>query len=150
MNAAEAAGLSAAGRLHLACEADLHRLPALLGLADQACAAAGADAAATYAVRLAVEEVIANIITHGYGPEGPGPIDLTLEWDANTIRVDIRDRAPRFDPDQVPAPDLEAPWESRNPGGIGWALINQLMSSVEHHFNPATGNQFTLTRTLAP
>jgi anti-sigma regulatory factor (Ser/Thr protein kinase) len=125
-------------------------LPALLALADDACAAAGADAAASYAVRLAVEEVVANIIAHGYGPHRQGPVTLIVAWDRHRVRLDIRDRAPRFEPAKVPAPDLESSWESRNPGGIGWALVNQLMDSVEHRYDPATGNQLTLTKDLAP
>lgn len=150
MKAADATDLSATHCLQLTCLAELRQLPALLALADKACAAAGADAAATYAVRLAVEEVVANIIAHGYGPHRSGPVMLALAWDRHRVRVDIHDRAPRFDPANVPAPDLDSPWESRNPGGIGWALVNQLMDSVEHRYDPATGNQLTLTKELVP
>ena len=146
----DAADLSAPQRLHLACPAELQRLPALLALADRACAAAGANAKATYAVRLAVEEVVANIITHGYGATRRGPVELTIEWNANHLRIDIRDQAPRFDPASIAAPDLDAPWESRNPGGIGWALVSQLMTTIQHHYDPATGNQLILTKVLAP
>ncbi|TWI07317.1 ATP-binding protein [Aerolutibacter ruishenii] len=147
---ADATDLSAPQRLHLTCPAELPQLPALLALADRACAAAGADAAATYAVRLAVEEVVANIIAHGYGTTRQGPVALTLDWNVDRVRIDIRDHAPRFDPEAVPAPDMDAPWESRNPGGIGWALVTRLMTTIHHRYDPATGNRFTFTRDLAP
>lgn len=147
---ADTTDLSAPQRLHLTCPAELQRLPELLALADQACCAAGASAATTYAVRLAVEEVVANIIAHGYGATRRGPVALTIEWNADRLRMDIRDHAPRFDPALVPEPDLDAPWESRNPGGIGWALVTQLMTTVEHRYEPANGNQLTLTKDLAP
>jgi anti-sigma regulatory factor (Ser/Thr protein kinase) len=150
MSTADATDLPAAHRLQLTCPAELQRLPELLALADRACAAAGADAAATYGVRLAVEEVVANIIAHGYGHHRRGPVTLTVAWDSHQVRLEIRDLAPRFEPANVPAPDLDSPWESRNPGGIGWALVNQLMDSVEHRYDPATGNQLTLTKDLAP
>lgn len=141
--------LSTAHQLHLTCPAELRRLPALLALADEACAAAGADARVTYAVRLAVEEVVANIITHGYGPLRVGLVSLTLSWDATRLRIVIQDHAPPFDPARIPPPDLEAPVETRNAGGIGWALVQQLMTTVEHSYVPEMGNRLVLTRNLA-
>lgn len=150
MNATDTPHLSTPLQLHLACPAELPQLPTLLALADRACSEAGAGMTVAYAVRLAVEEAVANIIAHGYGPTGQGSIDLTIAWNAEHIRVDIRDQAPPFDPAQVPPPDLDSPWETRNPGGIGWALINQLMDSVAHQYHPDTGNHLTLTKDLAP
>ena len=74
--------------------ATLENLPALLDAADAACLQAGASEDVRHAVRLAVEEVSVNVMTHGYANEPPGPITLALHWEqASRLTLEIIDRA---------------------------------------------------------
>ena len=109
----------------------------------QACA--GADAEAAYAVRLAVEEVFANIYEYGYAAH-EGPVDISVSRDAGGISVCITDQAPPFDPANAPAPDLGSDWEHRQPGGLGLYLVHQLMDEVEYRRGVPRGNVFTLVK----
>ena len=97
-------------------------------------------------VKLAVEEVCTNIIEHGYGPGGGGPIELSLKADDQRIVVSISDRARPFSPDDAPAPDLTSDWTMREAGGVGWHLIKQLMDTLEYESSPVLGNRLTLVK----
>jgi serine/threonine-protein kinase RsbW len=65
------------------------------------------------------------------------------------VRVRLSDEAPAFDPVDAPAPDLESPLEERDPGGLGWHLVHQLMDEVEHKPAPPRGNTYTLVKQLS-
>ena len=119
-------------------------LGALLAFVDEACEPAGPDA--TFAVRLAVEEVFTNILAHGYG--GDGPVEVAIEADADRVRVVLRDEAPAFDPGSTAAPDLAADAMDRDPGGLGWHLVRQVMDEVDHAAQGARGNTTTLVKRL--
>lgn len=77
-----------------------------------------------YGLRLAAEEIVTNIVTHGYDEAEIRPPDPTfdLEWGCEPGRVWVRlvDSARAFDPTRVPEPDdLNAPLDRREPGGLG-------------------------------
>ena len=121
-------------------------LPALMAFIDGACDALTNDGDARFAVRLAVEEVFTNILEHGY--RGNGPVTVAVDGGPRCIRVRVCDEAPVFDPADAPAPDMASPLEERDPGGLGWHLVQQLMDEVEHKPAPVRGNVFTLVKQL--
>lgn len=91
----------------------------------------GLDQATGEALRLGVEEALANIYQHGYaGCCGPVAIAFTAHPDR--LEVELEDQAPVFDPCTLSPPNLEADWRKRKLGGLGWHLINQVMDGVEH------------------
>lgn len=94
-------------------------------------------------LRLAVDEAVTNIITHGYG--GPGDIELELETDGPDLVVRLRDQAPSFDPAHAPAADLKPPGERDSPGGFGVYLMKSVMDEVRHQ-TTATGNELTMIK----
>jgi serine/threonine-protein kinase RsbW len=93
----------------------------------------------------AVDEVVTNIIVHGYRGE-PGTIELTAELIGDDIVIRIEDRAPLFDPMTNPTPDLTIPPHRRRPGGMGIHLLRLAVDSVQHRPRPGGGNILTLTR----
>jgi len=124
---------------------DLGRLHEFI---EAACREAGADENVSYALRLAVEEACANIITHGYPDATPGPIEVSLQAGAGQIAMTIADRARPFSPDDAPPPDLSAGWEDRKIGGLGWHLIKRMMDEVRYQPRPGGGNLLTLTKKI--
>ena len=97
----------------------------------------------------AVDEAATNIVIHGYG-DRRGPIDIEARVDGERIIVELRDRAPTFDPTVVPEPDLTIPPLQRRPGGMGLHLIRLATDSVAYRPRLGGGNILTLTRTLDP
>jgi serine/threonine-protein kinase RsbW len=93
----------------------------------------------------AVDESTTNIVLHGYRG-GPGSISVEVELAGDDLVVRLRDRAPTFDPTQVPPPDLTLPLETRPIGGLGVYLTRQMMDGVSHRALPQGGNELTLVK----
>ena len=121
---------------------------AVTPLTDRATATAQVGPEEAFAVRLAVEEVCTNIIAHGYGGGGSEPVSVRVSRAPGRLAVAIEDRAPPFDPADVPAPDLGADWAERPIGGMGWHLVRELMDEVRHEPGATGGNRVTLVKYL--
>jgi serine/threonine-protein kinase RsbW len=78
-------------------------------------------------LRLAVEELFVNTVTHGHGGDSNHPVDVTVRIDGGRIVLVYEDTAPEFDPfSKVEAPDPAASLEERSLGHLGVFLITQL------------------------
>jgi serine/threonine-protein kinase RsbW len=109
---------------------------------------AGLDDHAAWQVQLAVDEASTNIIQHGYDNTAPGEIELGWRVDGNQLVVTLRDRGRRFNPDDVPAPDITSPLEERQAGGLGLYLMGRLMDTVQFEFDDQQGNLLTMTKRI--
>jgi serine/threonine-protein kinase RsbW len=125
--------------------ARLEHLGELMAFLDAECARAGVQPDAAFAIRLAAEEVFVNIVRHGYGGK-PGPARVAFDRDGDRVTLTLEDEAPAFDPDDAPAPDLDADLTTRVEGGLGWHLVRKLMDDVRHRTRPGGGNVFTLVK----
>lgn len=87
----------------------------------QSANAAGLDKTASYKLRLAVDEIITNIVRYGYEQAGTrGDILVTAEIHPDRLTITTRDSAPEFNPQDAPMPDHpETPLEFRKIGGWG-------------------------------
>ena len=128
--------------------ARLAHIGELLDFVDAFCEQAAISALDQFALRLAVEEVSANVMMHGYTDKTPGPLEMAVCADADMVSVTISDRADPFDPQLAPPPDLDAPAEDRRIGGLGWHLVRQVMDEVSYRYDPTYGNIVTLTKRL--
>ena len=97
---------------------------------------------------LALDEALANILSHGYGPDSPGAIRLILEFLPDTIRLEVRDRARPFNPLEAPPPELGAELGDRPVGGLGIHLLRRVMDHVEY-VRENGENRLTLERRAA-
>jgi serine/threonine-protein kinase RsbW len=94
---------------------------------------------------LAVDEMVTNIIEHGYqGQPGSIEIEVTTQDDALIIR--LRDQASPFDPTTRPPPDLSIPFDDRPPGGLGIYLTRKVMDDIQHRATAVHGNDLTLIK----
>ncbi len=108
--------------------ADTLQLPATLdalgpirAFVDAAASAAGLDHKASYRLRLAVDEIATNVITHGYEEAGlRGDLELQAWRNGETLTIILEDDAVPFDPTTLAEPDdLGTPLEERAVGGLG-------------------------------
>jgi len=104
-----------------------------VGLAAEAC---GFDVKTIYAVELATDEAFTNIVEHAYGGESPERVECTCKITEASLIIVLHDCGQAFDPTQVAEPDLNAPLEERETGGLGIYLMRKLMDEV--HFTPAS------------
>ena len=79
--------------------------------------------------QLAVEELFANSIHHGYGEESDQPVWLSVALQGDTLRVVYADQAAAFDPFAAIEPPNDDPTTSvddRKLGGLGRLLVREL------------------------
>lgn len=130
----------------------LDSLGAIAGYVKAASAAAGLGKKAAYRLRLAVDEIATNIITHGYAEAGlEGVVGLWAEIDEKTLTISIEDTGVAYDPRQRETPDdLDLPLEQRQIGGLGVYLAIQ---SVDKFLYERVGDRnrytFIMNRTAA-
>lgn len=86
----------------------------------------------SYSIELALHETCTNIVEHAYDNAG-GRINvcMTIEERPRQVVLDVRDKGQRFDPTQVPTPDLEQV-PSR---GYGLYLVRNLVDEVVYQRN---------------
>lgn len=90
-------------------------------------AVAGMAGSLVLRLRLAVEELFVNTVTHGYGGDSDAPVDVTVCIDGARVVLVYEDSAPAFNPFAiVKRPDAEASVEARDVGRLGLFLITQL------------------------
>src|SRR5262245_28888945 len=106
----------------------------------------GLDDHAAWQVQLAVDEAATNIIQHGYEDAKRGDIELAWRLDGDELVVTLRDYGRRFNPDDVPAPDITSPLEERQAGGLGLYIMSRLMDTVRFDFDDAQGNLLTMVK----
>jgi len=87
----------------------------------------GLEKRQAYRLRLAVDEITTNIITHGYQEAGlSGDVRLESEFDGTAVIVRIYDTGSSYDPgDSMDVGDLKRPLEDRPIGGLGVFLSIQ-------------------------
>lgn len=88
----------------------------------------GYDEAATFAVRLAVEEGLNNALRYGARCSPERPVRITCEVDDACVRVRIADGGEGFNPGLVPDPTLDENLEK--PTGRGIMLMRAYMDEV--------------------
>jgi len=125
--------------------AELENLTVIRRFAEETAQGLQARQAAINDMIQAVDEAVTNIIVHGYAGR-PGPIEVELKRESDSLVVCLRDQAPRFDPTTVPSPDLTLALEKRGPGGLGLYLIRQFVDQVRYRAMPQGGNELTLVK----
>ena len=93
-------------------------------------------------INLAMEEVVANIIWHGYADNEEHWIKITMWHQDGTLTLRIEDDGIPFNPVVAETPDLERPLEERKIGGLGCYLTRCLMNHIVYE---RSGNKNILT-----
>jgi len=128
--------------------ATLESLARISDFITDATARVGLDEHTAWQVQLAVDEAATNIIQHSYDAATPGEIELQWRMEDDRLTVTLRDSGRRFNPDDVPPPDISSPLEERQAGGLGLYLMNKLMDTVEFTFGDPRGNFLTMSKQI--
>lgn len=106
-------------------------------------AAAWSAAVVAAQLRLAIEELFLNTVTHGHGGDTDAPVEVTVHIDGDHVLVYV-DTGPPFDPfAAVEAPDATAPLEARPVGRLGVFLISALAERC-HYARAGDRNRITV------
>ena len=86
----------------------------------------------TYAVRLAVEELLTNCIKFTRQEPYSDDVDVLLEVGVEGILLRLEYEGPDFDPRDAPVPDVGAPLAERPLGGLGLYLVQNMVDDLEY------------------
>lgn len=100
-----------------------------------------------FQVETAVDEACTNVIKHGYRNKG-GYIEISCDLHKDDLVITIRDRGKKFDPSQIPPPDIDTDLEERKIGGLGVYMMRKMMDEVQYTFNVETGNTLTMSKKI--
>jgi len=128
----------------------MEHLHELVEFTAQCVRESGAGAEALHDIRLAVSEVCANVVVHGYTGEHHGSIAIETTATAERLVVRIEDDAPVFDPSILSPPDTESDLQHREPGKLGWHLVHNVMDEVRHEPRGDRGNIVILAKRIGP
>jgi len=85
-----------------------------------------------FAVNLALEEILTNVISYGYQDSGEHQIIIRIFLKEGELTVKVEDDGLPFNPLEVPEPDTGKPLEERPVGGLGIHLVRNLMDGLEY------------------
>ncbi len=98
-----------------------------------------------FKVNLALEELVLNVLTHGYHG-GMSEVKVTLTSDDDAVSIEITDDGVPFDPtSDAPEPDVSAAIEDRKVGGLGLHLVMEMVDEASYS---RTGGRNRLTLKL--
>lgn len=95
---------------------------------------------AAYGLRLAIDEIVTNIIIHGYQKSGiKGDLELQTQLNTHNLTVLIEDTSVFYNSTMQALPnDLDKPPQERNIGGLGIYLATQ---GVDKFYYERVGNR---------
>lgn len=132
-------------RFQMTRAAELESLSVFREFISDCCAKFKVPNGIVFDLKLAVDEACTNIIEHGYKGMDPGSIILSFRIESDRILVQITDFGHIFEPADAPKPDVEAPLEDRELGGLGLFLIYQTMDNIDYQASD-DGNTLTFTK----
>jgi len=91
------------------------------------------DKDVAFSMNLALEEIVTNIIEHGYNGHEEYDIAIRFSLEKHNLRIQIKDSAPEFNPVALPEPDdLNKPLEERHIGGLGIHLVKKFTDNFTY------------------
>jgi serine/threonine-protein kinase RsbW len=118
----------------------LESLETVADYVAEAAAAAGLDEETSYRLRLAVDEIVTNVVLHGYGDTGnKGMLELQAGIEEKSLTIFIEDTGLTYNPQQYRRPEgLDLPIDQRQVGGLGVYLA---MRSVDKFLYERVGDR---------
>ena len=98
-------------------------------------------------IRLALEELIVNIISYGYRDDDAHIIELQTSVNNRSLTFCLSHDGIAFNPLSVPMKDKETSLEKREAGGEGVLLALSFMDSTAYEYKNGK-NRLTLTKTV--
>jgi serine/threonine-protein kinase RsbW len=118
------------GELKLAIKNELSELEGLNAALAQFLDSHGVPHRARYAVNLAIDELVVNVMRYAYVDDDTHLIDVELAIEGDQVILRIVDDGRPFDPRKGPALDLHA--EEREVGGLGLHLVLDMVDVLKY------------------
>lgn len=135
------------GKKEIRAKNDLQEIERISQFATEFGEETGLPERIVFAMNLALEEILVNIINYGYEDGGVHEVGVSIEIDAaGALVIEVADDARPFDPTSMPDVDLEQSLEDRNIGGLGIHLVRTMFDDFEYHRREPLGNRLVLKK----
>ena len=93
------------------------------------------DRKVAYKIRLALDELLTNVILYAYDGNPDGEVEIRFEITDEPRRVSITliDEGKPFDPLKIDEPSLSSDINERKIGGLGVFIARKTMDEIEYH-----------------
>ena len=120
-------------RLSLSMKTTLDELPRIGMEIEKFARGASWSPRLEFQIRLAIEEVVVNVVNHGHERDGDHEVEIELASAPDRIDIEIIDDGRPFDPlTETPAPNTDLPLPDRPVGGLGVYLVCALMDEARY------------------
>lgn len=86
-----------------------------------------------HAFNLCLDEILTNIVSYGFDDDGEHEVILDLSEADGVVTATMIDNGKPFNPlTDSKAPDLDAPVEDREIGGLGIFFMKQMMDALDY------------------
>lgn len=85
-----------------------------------------------YNVLLALQEMVTNVLRHGYELDVSKPIEVLFEVDEEQLQIVLRDQGPEFDPLTFDTVETDSPEMPSEAGGFGIHIARMVMDRVDY------------------
>jgi serine/threonine-protein kinase RsbW len=92
----------------------------------------GLSAKAAFQVCLALEEIVGNIVSHGYTDDAVHWINIAISHQQGILTIRLEDDGIPFNPLWAREPDCECPVEERKVGNLGIHLCKKVMDEMNY------------------
>jgi anti-sigma regulatory factor (Ser/Thr protein kinase) len=89
---------------------------------------------ATFAVQLAIDEFVSNILKFGSGDRSDNDIAIRLVFEDDRVAVEIEHEGDQFNPLERTNPVLDQSLEERQIGGLGIHLTRNTMDECKYSY----------------
>ena len=120
-------------RLSLCLPTKLDQLDRIYNAVDELGEAEDWPPGMVYQVKLVLEELGVNIVTHGHDNDPEHEFEIILDSDTDVLTIELRDEGQAFNPlTDCPEPDLESGLDDRPVGGLGIYLVRTMMDELNY------------------
>lgn len=85
-----------------------------------------------FRIRLALDEILSNVVRHGYEDETDHVINVIVSWDGEEVTIEVQDDGKPFNPLEAPEPDTDETLEERDIGGLGIHLVRTMIDELDY------------------
>ena len=119
-------------RLDMSLANDVQEVARVIDSLEEFGAANGIPPGQSLRFGLALDELITNIISYGLAGRGDGVITLAIEHHDGTLRAELDDNGPPFDPLAAETTPPTGDIETREVGGLGLTLVKSFMDRLDY------------------
>ena len=103
------------------------------------------DMKALSQIDITIDEICSNIFNYAY-KDKVGKIGIDISYADDVVTIDFVDEGAPFNPLEKDDPNIDAPIEQRQEGGLGIFIVKQMMDSVSYRYSENKENILTISK----